>query len=74
MIEEIETMKKLLDEIVEAWENEDFEAVSGKANIVKTLMESVELSGVAAGLIENPFIEEDDSDGELCEGYEEGEE
>ena len=60
MIEEIETAKKLLDEIAEAWENEDFESVSGKANIVKTLAESIELSGIASGLIENP-----DEDGEI---------
>lgn len=71
MIEEIETAKKLLDEIAEAWENEDFESVSGKANIVKTLMESVELSGVAAGLIVNPFMGDE---GELCEIDEEYEE
>jgi len=73
MKEEIELAKQLLDEMAEACENEDVEAVSGKANIVKTLMDSIELSCVACvayGLaddLEIEPIESCDPEEDFCE-------
>lgn len=67
MKEEIELAKQLLDEIAEACENEDVEAVSGKANIVKTLMDSIELSCVAYGLANDLEIESCDPEEDFCE-------
>lgn len=68
MKEEIELSKQLLDEMEDAHEAGDIEAVSGKANIIKTLMDSIELSGVAYGLANDPEIEPWDPDeDEFCE-------
>ncbi|MFA6887716.1 MAG: hypothetical protein WCQ65_12205 [Fermentimonas sp.] len=67
MKEEIEFAKQILDEMTEAVENEDFESAGGKANIVKTVMESIELSGAAFGLAEDSQIEPCDPEDDLEE-------
>lgn len=67
MKEEIELAQKLLNEMSECIEDEDFGEVAEKAGIVKTLMKSVELSGVVHGLANGDETESWDSEGEFCE-------
>ena len=69
--EEIELAKQLLDEMDEVREAGNVGAVSGKANIVKTLMECIELSCVAYGLVNEDGIEPWDPDEAFCEFGEE---
>ena len=73
MKEEIESAKQLLDEMEEAYEAGNVGAVSAKANIIKTLMESIELSGVACGLANDDGIEPWDPEESFEEEYEDEE-
>ncbi len=66
MKEEIELAQKLLKEMSECIED-DFEEVVEKAGIVKTLMKSIELSGVACGLANDSGIEPWDPEEDFCE-------
>ncbi len=67
MKEEMELAQKLLNEMSECIEDEDFEEVIEKAGIVKTLMKSIELSGVARGPANGDEIDPWGSEGEFCE-------
>ena len=70
MKEEIELAKQLFDEMEEANEAGDIGTVGVKANIIKTIMKSIELSCAAHELVNDDEIEPWDPEESFEEEYE----
>ena len=70
MKEEIELAKRLLDEMEKAHEARDIDIVGVKANIIKTIMKSIELSCTASELVNDDGIEPWDPEESFEEEYE----